>query len=156
MQQKLRFLIFLSIFVYIFNFYALYATLCCIKKTALSRPFAFTFFFILYKVFINIFRSIMKQIALFFAVIAATLTLEACASSDPRGHQPIEIGNTANETQMVREGRDTQTYMMSTMPTPSNAESTYMGKMPEAKVHYEEKEDIKVDDKLDYKKIDRN
>ena len=42
------------------------------------------------------------------------------------------------------------------MPTPSNAESTYMGKMPEAKVHYEEKEDIKVNDKLDYKKIERN
>ena len=98
----------------------------------------------------------MKQIALFFTVIAATLTLEACASSDPRGYQPIEIGNTANEKQLVREGRDTQTYMNTKMPTPSNAESTYMGKMPEAKVHYEEKEDIKVDDKLDYKKIDRN
>ena len=95
----------------------------------------------------------MKQIALFFVAIAATLTLESCASSDPRGHQPIEIGNTANETQMVREGRDTQTYMMSTMPTPSNAESTYMGKMPEAKVHYEEKEDIKINDKLDFGKI---
>ena len=43
--------------------------------------------------------------------------------------------------------------MNTKMPTPSNAESTYMGKMPEAKVHYEEKEDIKVDDKLDYGKI---
>ncbi len=95
----------------------------------------------------------MKHIALFFAVIATTLTLDACANSDPRGYQPVEIGNTANETQMVREGRDTQTYMMSKMPTPQNAESTYMGKMPEAKVHYEEKEDIKVDDKIDFGKI---
>ena len=95
----------------------------------------------------------MKQIALFFAVIATTLTLDACANSDPRGYQPIEIGNTPNETQLVRESRETQTYMNTKMPTPSNAESTYMGKMPEAKVHYEEKEDIKVDDKLDYGKI---
>lgn len=98
----------------------------------------------------------MKQIALFFAVIATTLTLDACANSDPRGYQPIEIGNTANETQLVRDGRDTQTYMNTKMPTPSNAESTYMGKMPEAKVHYEEKEDINVNDKLNYKKIERN
>ena len=98
----------------------------------------------------------MKQIALFFVAIAATLTLEACASDDPRGYHPINIGNTANDRQLVRDGRDTQTYMNTTMPTPSNAESTYMGDMPEAKVHYEEKEDIKVDDKLDYKKIDRN
>ncbi len=113
-------------------------------------------FCILYKVFINIFRSIMKQIALFFAVIATTLTLDACASSDPRGYQPIEIGNTSNETQMVRDGRDTQTYMNTTMPTPSNAERTYMGDMPETKVHYEEKEDIKVNDKLDYEKIKQN
>ena len=126
------------------------------KKNGVKPSLCIYVFFILYKVFINIFRSIMKQIALFFAVIAATLTLEACASSDPRGYQPIEIGNTANEKQLVREGRDTQTYMNTKMPTPSNAESTYMGKMPEAKVHYEEKEDIKVDDKLDYKKIDRN
>ena len=95
----------------------------------------------------------MKQIALFFAVIATTLTLDACANSDPRGYQPIEIGNTPNETQLIREGRDTQTYMNTKMPTPSNAESTYMRKMPEAKVHYEEKEYIKVDDKLDYGKI---
>ena len=95
----------------------------------------------------------MKQIALFFAVIATTLTLDACANSDPRGYQPVEIGNTANEKQLVREGRDTQTYMNTKMPTPSNTESTYMGKMPEAKVHYEEKEYIKVDDKLDYGKI---
>ena len=95
----------------------------------------------------------MKQIALFFAVIATTLTLDACASSDPRGYQPIEIGNTSNETQMVRDGRDTQTYMNTTMPTPQNAESTYMGDMPEAKVHHEEKEDIKVDDKIDFGKI---
>ena len=98
----------------------------------------------------------MKQIALFFAVIATTLTLDACANSDPRGYQPIEIGNTPNETQLIREGRDTQTYMNTKMPTPSNAESTYMGKMPEAKVHYEEKEDIKVDDKLDYGKFKHN
>jgi len=28
-----------------------------------------------------------------------------------------------------------------------------MGKMPEAKVHYEEKDDIKVDDKIDFGKI---
>ena len=98
----------------------------------------------------------MKQIALFLAAIATSLTFEACASSDPRGYQPIEIGNTANETQMVRDGRDTQTYMNTKMPTPSNAESTYMGKMPEAKVHYEEKEDINVNDKLNYKKIERN
>ena len=98
----------------------------------------------------------MKQIALFFAVIATTLTLDACANSDPRGYQPIEIGNTPNERQMVREGRDTQTYMNTKMPTQSNAESTYMGKMPEAKVHYEEKEDIKVDDKLDYEKFKHN
>ena len=95
----------------------------------------------------------MKQIVLFFAVIATTLTLDACVNSDPRGYQPIEIGNTSNETQLVRDGRDTQTYMNTKMPTPSNAESTYMGKMPEAKVHYEEKENIKVDDKLDYGKI---
>ena len=47
--------------------------------------------------------------------------------------------------------------MNTTMPTPSNAESTYMGKMPEAKVHYEKmEEDIKVNDKLDYKKIEQN
>ena len=97
----------------------------------------------------------MKQFALFLAAIAASLTFEACANSDPRGYQPIEIGNTPNERQMVREGRDTQTYMNTKMPTPQNAESTYMGKMPEAKVHYEEKEDIKVDDKLDYEKIER-
>lgn len=95
----------------------------------------------------------MNYITALFVTISASLMFESCASSDPRGHQPIEIGNTANETQMVREGRDTQTYMMSTMPTPSNAESTYMGKMPEAKVHYEEKEDIKINDKLDFGKI---
>ena len=97
----------------------------------------------------------MKQIALLFATIAATLTLEACASDDPRGYHPLDIGNTTNDKQLVREGRDTQTYMNTKMPTPSNAESTYMGDMPEAKVHYEEKEDIKVNDKLDYEKIDR-
>ena len=98
----------------------------------------------------------MKRFALFLAAIATSLTFEACASSDPRGYQPVEIGNTANERQLVREGRDTQTYMNTTMPTPSNAESTYMGDMPEAKVHYEEKEDIKVNDKLDYEKIKQN
>ena len=99
----------------------------------------------------------MKQIAFFFATIAATLTLEACATDDPRGHQIEGFGNTANERQLVREGRDTQTYMNTKMPTPSNAESTYMGKMPEAKVHYEKmEEDIKVNDKLDYKKIEQN
>ena len=98
----------------------------------------------------------MKQIALFFVAIAATLTLEACATSDQRGTQIEGLGNTANERQLVREGRDTQTYMNTTMPTPSNAESTYMGKMPKAKVHYEEKEDIKVNDKLDYEKIKQN
>ena len=99
----------------------------------------------------------MKRFALFLAAIATSLTFEACASSDPRGYQPVEIGNTANEKQLVRDGRDTQTYMNTTMPTPSNAESTYMGKMPEAKVHYEKmEEDIKVNDKLDYKKIEQN
>ena len=97
----------------------------------------------------------MKQIALLFATIAATLTLEACATDDPRGYHPLDIGNTTNDKQLVRDGRDTQTYMNTKMPTPSNAESTYMGEMPEAKVHYEEKEDIKVNDKLDYEKIDR-
>ena len=95
----------------------------------------------------------MKQIALLLATIATSLIFEACASSDPRGYHPVEIGNTANEKQLVREGRDTQTYMMSKMPTPQNAESTYMGEMPEAKLHYEEKEDIKVDDKIDFGKI---
>jgi hypothetical protein len=98
----------------------------------------------------------MKHIAFLLTAVAATLTLEACASSDPRGYQVEGLGNTANETQLVREGRDTQTYMNTTMPTPSNAENTYMGKMPEAKVHYEKmEEDIKVNDKLDYKKIER-
>ena len=97
----------------------------------------------------------MKQIALLFT-IATSLFFEACASSDPRGTQIEGLGNTANERQLVREGRDTQTYMNTTMPTPSNAESTYMGEMPEAKVHYEEKEDIKVNDKLDYEKIKQN
>ena len=95
----------------------------------------------------------MKQIVFLLSTIAATLTLEACASDDPRGYQPVEIGNTANEKQLVREGRDTQTYMNTKMPTPSNTESTYMGDMPEAKVHHEEKEDIKINDKLDYEKI---
>ena len=97
----------------------------------------------------------MKQIALLFTIVTS-LIFAACANSDPRGYQPVEIGNTANEKQLVREGRDTQTYMNTKMPTPSNAESTYMGKMPEAKVHYEEKEDIKVDDKLDYEKFKHN
>ena len=98
----------------------------------------------------------MKRFALFLAAIATSLTFEACASSDPRGSQIEGLGNTANERQLVREGRDTQTYMNTTMPTPSNAASTYMGDMPEAKVHYEEKEDIKVNDKLDYEKIKQN
>ena len=98
----------------------------------------------------------MKRFALFLAAIATSLTFAACASSDPRGSQIEGLGNTANERQLVREGRDTQTYMNTTMPTPSNAESTYMGDMPEAKVHYEEKEDIKVNDKLDYEKIKQN
>ena len=99
----------------------------------------------------------MKRFALFLAAIATSLTFEACASSDPRGYQPVEIGNTTNEKQLVREGRDTQTYMNTKMPTPSNAESTYMGKMPEAKVHYEEKQEvIKINDKLDYEKIEKN
>ena len=99
----------------------------------------------------------MKHIAFLLTAVVASLTLDACANSDPRGYQPIEIGNTPNETQLVREGRDTQTYMNTTMPTPSNAESTYMGKMPEAKVHYEEKqEEIKINDKLDYEKIEKN
>ena len=98
----------------------------------------------------------MKHIAFLLTAVVASLTLEACASSDPRGYQVEGLGNTVNETQLVREGRDTQTYMNTTMPTPSNAESTYMGKMPEAKVHYEKmEEDIKVNDKLDYKKIER-
>ena len=97
----------------------------------------------------------MKKIALFFATIAATLTIEACATDDPRGYHPLDIGNTTNDKQLVRDGRDTQTYLNTKMPTPANAESTYMGEMPEAKVHYEEKEDIKVNDKLDYGKIER-
>ena len=98
----------------------------------------------------------MKKIALFFATIAATLTFEACATDDPRGYHPLDIGNTTNDKQLVRDGRDTQTYLNTKMPTPSNAESTYMGEMPEAKVHYEEKEDIKVNDKLDYEKFEQN
>ena len=98
----------------------------------------------------------MKKIALFFVAITAALTLDACATDDPRGYHPLEIGNTANERQLVREGRDTQTYMNTKMPTPQNAKSTYMGDMPEAKVHYEKmEEDIKVNDKLDYKKINQ-
>ncbi len=95
----------------------------------------------------------MKHVALLLATIATSLIFEACASSDPRGYQPIEIGNTPNERQMVREGRDTQTYMNTKMPAAPSAESSYMGEMPEAKVHYEEKEDIKVDDKIDFGKI---
>ena len=99
----------------------------------------------------------MKHIAFLLTAVVASLTLEACASSDPRGYQVEGLGNTVNETQLVREGRDTQTYMNTTMPTPSNAESTYMGKMPKAKVHYEEKqEEIKISDKLDYEKIEKN
>ena len=99
----------------------------------------------------------MKHIAFLLTAVVASLTLEACASSDPRGYQVEGLGNTVNETQLVREGRDTQTYMNTTMPTTSNAESTYMGKMPEAKVHYEEnKEEIKINDKLDYEKIEKN
>lgn len=99
----------------------------------------------------------MKHIAFLLTAVVASLTLEACASSDPRGYQVEGLGNTVNETQLVREGRDTQTYMNTTMPTPSNAECTYMGKMPEAKVHYEEKqEEIKINDKLDYEKIEKN
>ena len=95
----------------------------------------------------------MKYFALLLATIITSLIFEACASSDPRGYQPIEIGNTPNERQMVREGRDTQTYTNTKMPAAPGAESSYMGKMPEAKVHYEEKEDIKVDDKIDFGKI---
>ena len=103
------------------------------------------------------FLNIMKHIALFLAAFATSMVFEACASSDPRGYQPEGFGNSASERQLVRDGRDTQTYMNTTMPTPSNAESTYMGKMPEAKVHYEKmEEDIKVNDKLDYKKIEQN
>ena len=98
----------------------------------------------------------MKKIALFLAAIATSLTFEACASDDPRGYHPLNIGNTTDDKQMVRDGRDTQTYMNTTMPTPQNAESTYMGDMPEAKVHYEKmEEDIKVNDKLDYEKINQ-
>jgi len=96
----------------------------------------------------------MRKIALILAATAATLTLDACATDDPRGYHPLNVGNTTNEKQLVRDGRDTQTYMNTTMPTPSNAESTYMGDMPEAKVHYEKmEEDIKVDNKIDFKKL---
>jgi len=108
-------------------------------------------FFVFY---IENIRGYMNRITALLITFTTFLMFNACATSDPRGYQPIEIGNTANETQMVREGRDTQTYMMSTMPTPSNAESTYMGEMPEAKVHYEKKEEnIQIDNKIDFGKI---
>ncbi|MCF0223894.1 MAG: hypothetical protein HUK20_06460 [Fibrobacter sp.] len=91
---------------------------------------------------------------LLLATVAASFVFEACANSDPRGYQPVEAGNYADQKRLVRDGRDTQTYMMKNMTTPQNSEGAYMGEMPEAKVHYMEKEEeIKVDDKIDFGKI---
>ena len=98
----------------------------------------------------------MRSIPLLFATIAFSLVFEACATDDPRGYHPVEIGNTADEKQLVRDGRDTQTYVNTKMPAPPSAESSYTGEMPEAQIHGNKKEDIKVNDKLDYKKIERH
>lgn len=94
----------------------------------------------------------MKLSALFLTASISLLMLGACATDDPRGYHPVEIGNTTNQSQMVREGRDTQTYTNTKMPTPRESGSQYSGEMPEAKMHgpYE---DVEVDDKIDFNKI---
>lgn len=94
----------------------------------------------------------MKLSVLFLTASISLLMLNACATDDPRGYHPVDIGNTTNETRMVREGRDTQTYMNTKMPAPDESSNQYSGEMPEAKMHGQY-EDVEVDDKIDFHKI---
>lgn len=98
----------------------------------------------------------MKKNALFLPLSTAFLMLSACVSDDPRGYHPVEIGNTSNQTRMVREGRDTQTYMNTKMPSLDESGNHYSGEMPEAKIHdkySDTKADDKINDKIDFSKI---
>lgn len=94
----------------------------------------------------------MNHLTLILLVSITFSTLAACTTSDPRGYHPVDIGNTPNEKQMVREGRDTQTYLNTTMPMPDASSSNYSGEMPESKIQNNQN-DIQVDDKIDFSKI---
>ncbi|SHH85725.1 hypothetical protein SAMN05720766_13015 [Fibrobacter sp. UWH9] len=92
----------------------------------------------------------MKTTILFPAFLVSALV--GCAGSDPRGHHPINVGNTSNPTRMVQEGRDTHTYTATQMPMPDTPNGKYEGEMPQTEVqgNYD---DIKIDDKIDFTRL---
>jgi len=57
-------------------------------------------------------------------MFAFALLFAGCACTDPRGCTVIEGGNVSSEKQLLRDGRDTQTYLMTTMPQPPSESET--------------------------------
>ena len=79
------------------------------------------------------------------------LFLCGCACSDPRGCHPVEIGNTTDTRQLVREGRDEQTYVNTRAPEPKIEEPVTSNET--GNISPKRMDDIEVDDRLDFEKI---
>lgn len=86
-----------------------------------------------------------------FVLFVLMLFLCSCACSDPRGCHPVDVGNTTDSRRLVREGRDEQTYMNTSMPMPTVDKPVSNGETvnPEVK----RMDDIEIDDHLDLDKI---
>lgn len=88
---------------------------------------------------------------IFFSIVL--LMLVGCACSDSRGCHAIEgVGNTADESRLVNEGRDTQTYQNTRMPDPPSEPATSGSEGIPLKVH-DQNDSIPIDDKIDWNRI---
>ena len=86
-----------------------------------------------------------------FVLFVLMLFLCSCACSDPRGCHPVDVGNTTDSRRLVREGRDEQTYMNTSMPMPTVNKPVSNGETVNLEV--KRMDDIEIDDHLDLDKI---
>jgi hypothetical protein len=75
--------------------------------------------------------------------------LVSCACQDPRGCNASNgIGNAANRTRLVQEGRDYQTYQNTKMPLPPSNSDNKQNKMPQLQINHEI-DSLVINDRLD-------
>ena len=86
-----------------------------------------------------------------FVLIAFSLFVLGCACDNPRGCPGlIGVGNTPDEMQLRKDGRDDQSAQMAKMPAPP----TELGTPEPVDVNVQnQNEPIPVDDKLDFSKV---
>jgi len=90
----------------------------------------------------------MKCIFVFFSFFIAS-----CACHDSRGCSAVNgFGNTPNQSQMVREGRDCQTYESSKMPLPPSKSDNQKMEMHQPQIDTAN-DSLTIDIKLDLNKI---